>query len=110
MTSIRSTSSSSDDGTAAGAGSPTGTGMRSPAEPRVTQQDSEETFDRLVDEGVQRVGRSWTGLTATGLLGGFDVGLGVLALLLVESYTHSTVLGGLAFAVGFLALTISHSE
>jgi formate/nitrite transporter FocA (FNT family) len=83
---------------------------RSAAVPWVSQQDSEETFDRLVKEGVQRVGRSWPGLTATGLLGGFDVGLGVLAMFLVESYTHSTVLAGLAFAIGFLTLTISHSE
>jgi formate/nitrite transporter FocA (FNT family) len=83
---------------------------RSAAAPSVSQQDSEETFDRLVNEGVQRLGRSWPGLTATGLLGGFDVGLGILALLLVENYTHNTVLAGLAFAVGFLTLTISHSE
>jgi formate/nitrite transporter FocA (FNT family) len=85
-------------------------GMRSAAAPWVSQRDSEETFDRLVEEGVQRVGRSWLGLTATGLLGGFDVGLGILALLLVEHYTHSTVLAGLAFSLGFLTLTISHSE
>jgi formate/nitrite transporter FocA (FNT family) len=83
---------------------------RSATEPWVAQQDTEETFDRLLSEGVQRIGRSWTGLTATGLLGGFDIGLGVLALLLVENYTHSTVLAGLAFAIGFLTLTISHSE
>jgi formate-nitrite transporter family protein len=85
-------------------------GVESAATPWVSQQDTEQTFDRLVDEGVQRVGRSWLGLTATGLLGGFDVGLGILALLLVEHYTHSTVLAGLAFVIGFIALTISHSE
>jgi formate/nitrite transporter FocA (FNT family) len=78
--------------------------------PAVSQHDSEETFDRLLNEGVQRLGRSPLGLTATGLLGGFDVGLGILALLLVEHYTHNTVLAGLAFALGFLTLTISHSE
>ncbi|HSP37511.1 MAG TPA: formate/nitrite transporter family protein [Frankiaceae bacterium] len=98
-----------------GAGNDAGEGKgrstaRAAAEPSVAQHDTEETFDRLLSEGVQRVGRSWTGLTATGLLGGFDIGLGVLALLLVESYTHSTVLAGLAFAIGFLTLTISHSE
>jgi formate-nitrite transporter family protein len=84
--------------------------VRSATAPWVSQQDSEETFDRLVKEGVQRMGRSWLGLAATGLLGGFDVGLGVLALLLVDNYTHNTVLAGLAFSIGFLTLTISHSE
>lgn len=113
MTSTRSASVLTKHGTDAGdaAANPAGRrSTRSATEPWVSQQDTEETFDRLVDEGVQRIGRSWAGLTATGLLGGFDVGLGVLALLLVESYTDNMVLAGLAFAVGFLTLTISHSE
>jgi formate-nitrite transporter family protein len=110
MTSIRTASSSSRDTSQSGSEPGGRDSVRSAAAPWVSQQDSEETFDRLVKEGVQRVGRSWPGLAATGLLGGFDVGLGVLALLLVESYTHSTVLAGLAFSIGFLTLTISHSE
>jgi formate-nitrite transporter family protein len=78
--------------------------------PAVPQQDSERTFDRLIDEGQQRLGRSWSGLLATGFLGGLDVGVGVLALLLVESVTHSVLLGGLAFSIGFIALTLARSE
>ncbi|MGH3612828.1 MAG: formate/nitrite transporter family protein [Pseudonocardia sp.] len=74
------------------------------------QEDSEQTFDRLVDEGEQRLGRSWSGLLTTGFLGGLDVGTGVLALLLVEHATGSTLLGGLAFAIGFIALTLARSE
>jgi formate/nitrite transporter FocA (FNT family) len=80
------------------------------AEPDVPQQDSEQTFDRLVDEGEQRLGRSWLGLGATGFLGGLDVGVGVLALLLVEHATHSVLLGGLAFSAGFIALSLARSE
>lgn len=79
-------------------------------EPDVEQQDTERTFDRLVDEGQQRLGRSWSGLVATGLLGGLDVGVGVLALLLVEHATESKVLGGLAFSIGFIALSLARSE
>lgn len=79
-------------------------------EPGVAQQDTERTFDRLVDEGEQRLGRSWSGLVATGLLGGLDVGLGVLALLLVENATDSKMLAGLAFSIGFIALTLARSE
>ena len=78
--------------------------------PDVAQQDSEATFDRLLEEGQQRLGRSWTGLTATALLGGTDIGAGALALLVVEHETHSVVLAGLAFSIGFIALTLAHSE
>src|SRR5918999_2197404 len=83
---------------------------RSTTSPAVPQQDSERTFDRLVDEGQQRLGRSWSGLLATGFLGGLDVGVGVLALLLVERVTHNILLGGLAFSIGFIALTLARSE
>jgi formate/nitrite transporter FocA (FNT family) len=86
------------------------TTQRTAAEPDVPQEDSEQTFDRLVDEGQQRLGRSWLGLAATGFLGGLDVGVGVLALLLVEHVTHSVLLGGLAFSAGFIALTLARSE
>ncbi|MDQ2707669.1 MAG: formate/nitrite transporter family protein [Actinomycetota bacterium] len=79
-------------------------------EPDVAQQDTERTFDRLVDEGHQRLGRSWSGVIATGLLGGLDVGVGVFALLLVEHATGSKILGGLAFSIGFIALTLAGSE
>lgn len=80
------------------------------ADPDIPQHGSEQTFDRLVGEGEQRLGRSWLGLLATGFLGGLDVGIGVLALLLVEHTTHSVLLGGLAFSVGFIALTLARSE
>lgn len=80
------------------------------AEPRVAQQEEERTFDRLVDEGEQRLGRSWSGLVSTGLLGGLDIGVGVLALLLVEHETGNVLLGGLAFSIGFIALTLARSE
>jgi len=46
------------------------TTQRTAAEPDVLQENSEQTFDRLVDEGEQRLGRSWLGLAATGFLGG----------------------------------------
>ena len=74
-------------------------------DPEVAPRDEEETFDRTVDEGRQRLGRSWLQLIATGLLGGLDVGVGVLALLLVEHLTGDPLLSALAFAAGFIALT-----
>ena len=79
-------------------------------EPDVAPRDEEETFDRTVEEGRQRLGRSWLQLVATGLLGGLDVGVGVLALLLVEHLTGNALLSALAFATGFIALTMARSE
>ena len=49
-------------------------------------------------------------LVATGLVGGVDIGMGVLALLLTEAATHSALLGGLAFGSGFIALALAGSE
>src|SRR3954468_1225431 len=80
------------------------------ASPAVAQQDTEDIFDRLVEEGQQRLGRTWTGLTSTALLGGIDVGAGAIALLIVENQTHSVLLSALAFSIGFIALTLAHSE
>lgn len=79
-------------------------------EPDVPPREEEDTFERLVDEGRQRLGRSWVQLTVTGFLGGFDVGVGVLALLLVEHLTHNALLAGVAFSSGFIALLLARSE
>lgn len=49
-------------------------------------------------------------MAATGIVAGFEVGIGILALLVVEDRTGSHLLGGIAFGVGFLALLLGHSE
>lgn len=79
-------------------------------QPDVAPRDEEDTFDRTVDEGEQRLGRSWVQLITTGFLGGLDVGIGFLALLLVEELTGNALLSGLAFSTGFIALTLARSE
>ncbi|MCO5995529.1 formate/nitrite transporter family protein [Actinoallomurus rhizosphaericola] len=74
----------------------------------------EETFTRVVDEGRRRLSRPWLPLVATGLVGGVDIVTGVLALLLVEDAMTGSpgkeLVAGLAFAVGFVALTMAGSE
>ncbi|GGG03673.1 formate transporter [Rhodococcoides trifolii] len=85
-------------------------GAEGVVEPDVAAEDTEETFDRLVDEGRQRLGRSWLALIATGLLGGLDIGVGVLALLIVEEATGNIVLSSLAFGIGFVSLSLARSE
>lgn len=67
-------------------------------------------LQETVEEGRIRLGRSGPGLLATGLLGGIDVSLGVLALLVVEQATGMRVAGALAFPIGFIALTLGKSE
>ncbi len=79
-------------------------------EPAMPDHELEATFERTLDEGTRRLSRRWTALFATGLVGGIDVATGVLALLFVEHETGSKLLGGLAFSVGFIALTLARSE
>jgi formate/nitrite transporter FocA (FNT family) len=70
----------------------------------------EEAFDRLVSEGSDRLERPLLALTATGLLGGVDIGVGVLAYLVVDHETGQPLLGALAFTIGFIALLLARSE
>lgn len=67
-------------------------------------------FERTVEEGEQRLSRTWPGLLATGTVGGIDVSLGIFALMIVEHETGNPLLGSLAFSVGFIALTLANSE
>ncbi|WP_344880226.1 formate/nitrite transporter family protein [Zhihengliuella alba] len=73
--------------------------------------------DALLDEavgtvvtGAERLNRRWPELIVTGFFGGVDVGLGILAMILVKEATGSDILAGLAFGVGLLALKLAHSE
>ncbi len=70
----------------------------------------EETFNRLIDEGTQRLHRPWREVLTTGFFGGTEVAMGVLAYLSVLNATHNPLLAGLAFSIGFLALLLGHSE
>ena len=76
----------------------------------MAEQEVEDAFRRSVDEGRRRMWRPMLPLLATGLVGGIDVGTGVLGLLLVEDATHNNLLAGLAFSIGFIALTLARSE
>ena len=70
----------------------------------------EETFERTVADGEYRLSRGWRNLLATGVLGGLDVGLGILALLLVLHETGNMLLAALGFGIGFIALFLAQSE
>jgi len=76
----------------------------------LNEQEIEDTLQRTVDEGRRRMHRKWLPLLSTGMVGGIDVGTGVLAMLVVEAKTGNTLLAGLAFSVGFIALSLARSE
>ncbi len=87
-----------------------GVGADAEHDPGLAEREVEQTFHRSVDEGRRRLSRRTWPLLATGLLGGIDVGTGVLALLVVKHATGDPLLAGLAFSVGFIALTLARSE
>lgn len=74
------------------------------------EDELEETYERLVDEGHERLDRPLLPLVATGLVGGIDVGVGVLIYLVVKAETGDALLASLAFTVGFVALLLANSE
>lgn len=67
-------------------------------------------FHRSLIAGEERLRRSWPSLLATGFLGGMDVGVGLLALLVVLHETGDHLLASLAFGAGFITLTLARSE
>lgn len=74
------------------------------------EESLERSFDRIVVEGRPRLARSWPDVLVTGATGGMEVAFGVLALAVVMKSTHSALLAGLAFSIGFLGLLLGHSE
>lgn len=82
----------------------------SDAEDYSEDEELSAAFQRTVRQGLHRLDRSWPDLLATGMVGGFDVGAGVLALLLVQQHTGDPLLGALAFSIGFVVLLLSGSE
>jgi formate/nitrite transporter FocA (FNT family) len=64
----------------------------------------------LLSEGEVRLTRALLPLVATGVLGGIDVGVGVLAYLVVQTETGNHLLASLAFSIGFVALLLARSE
>lgn len=70
----------------------------------------ENAFQRMVDEGTQRLHRTWREVLVTGFFGGTEVAMGVLAYLSVLHAGGNQLVAGLAFSVGFLALLLGRSE
>lgn len=74
------------------------------------EPEIEEAFERLLEEGRDRLERPAVSLIVTAALGGIDVGVGVLAYLTVLHDTGQKLLAALAFSIGFIALLLARSE
>ena len=87
-----------------------GSGDLAPPKGSRSEPELEEAYERLVDEGRERLDRPLLPLLSTGLLGGVDVGVGVLIYLVVQAETDNHLLASLAFSIGFVALLLAKSE
>ena len=56
---------------------------------RPVDEELRDTFESTVDEAERRLSRSWPALLSTGAVGGIDVGVGGMALLIVREATGS---------------------
>ncbi|MFC3299952.1 formate/nitrite transporter family protein [Arthrobacter agilis] len=74
------------------------------------EDELKESFDKTVTEGAERLQRTMRNILVTGIFGGFEIGLGIMAYLAVMHETGNELLAGLAFGVGLVALLLAHSE
>jgi formate/nitrite transporter FocA (FNT family) len=74
------------------------------------EDELKASFDATVEEGAERLHRSLRATLITGIFGGLEVGIGIMAMLAVLEETGSHLLAGLAFSIGFIALFLAHSE
>ena len=83
----------------------------------MSSRDPSEIWEEAVEEGDRRLSRSASGLFATGAVGGLDIMLGVMGLVVVTGALESVmpeesahVFGSLAFGIGFVLLIVGRSE
>ncbi len=74
------------------------------------EDELKESFDKTITEGAERLHRTLRAILVTGVFGGFEIGLGIMAYLAVMHETGNHLLAGLAFGVGLVALLLAHSE
>jgi formate/nitrite transporter FocA (FNT family) len=74
------------------------------------EEHLQKAFESTMEEGAERLHRTFRAVVITGLFGGMEVGVGVMAYLAVLHETDSHLLAGLAFSVGLIAVLLAHSE
>jgi len=74
------------------------------------EDELKESFDKTVGEGAERLHRTLRNILVTGVFGGVEIGVGIMAYLAVMHETGNHLLAGLAFSIGLVALLLAHSE
>ncbi|MDY6050030.1 MAG: formate/nitrite transporter family protein [Corynebacterium sp.] len=74
------------------------------------EEQVQHSYWHSTNEGEVRLHRSWRSLITTGLMGGVDLSIGIMAYLLTIEESGSHVLGGLAFSIAFVGLYLAHAE
>ncbi|GAC47539.1 formate/nitrite transporter family protein [Gordonia aichiensis] len=74
------------------------------------EDELERSFDAVVTEGSERLHRTARTILVTGLFGGIEVSVGIMAMLAVLHETDNHLLAGLAFSIGLVAIYLAHSE
>ena len=74
------------------------------------EDELERSFDAVVTEGSERLHRTGRAILITGLFGGIEVSVGIMAMLAVLHQTDNHLLAGLAFSIGLVAIYLAHSE
>ncbi|MEH3157066.1 MAG: formate/nitrite transporter family protein [Gordonia paraffinivorans] len=74
------------------------------------ESELERSFSKVLTEGAERLHRTTRTVLITGLFGGIEVGIGVMAFLAVLHETGDHLLAGLAFSIGLIAILLAHSE
>ena len=84
---------------------------------RESAPEPEEIYARAREEGRRRLSRPLLELSATALVGGFDVAFGVLAFTLTAAAVDTSgtpsvarLVGALAFGIGFVFVVVGRSE
>ncbi|HEY4613883.1 MAG TPA: formate/nitrite transporter family protein [Citricoccus sp.] len=74
------------------------------------EEHLQQAFESTMEEGAERLHRTPRAVIITGLFGGLEIGVGVMAYLAVLHETGSHLLAGLAFSIGLIAVLLAHSE
>src|SRR5699024_1847823 len=74
------------------------------------ESELETAFNQIVEEGAERLHRTWRAMGTTGFSGGLEIGIGVMGYLAVLHETGSHLLAGLPFSIGLIALLLAKSE
>lgn len=74
------------------------------------EEELERSFEAVVTEGAERLHRTTRAVIITGLFGGIEVSVGIMAMLAVLHETGNHLLAGVAFSIGLIAIYLAHSE